>query len=308
MAVAVLLVLVFGCGKGKGKDGSRAADDRQPAPPPTEIEPTDLPAVPLSFRGQKRPPITGKLLAGLKPDFESTEHRAWKLTSIIGKGLTGGDVIVVGSSRGVSVTYRVPVDATDRQPVLYMTRRGGLAATLVDPGKPFPEFHGQGGMLGRPGDSTPRVSPVLSVEVVATKEGVPVTDDKAAPAPELVAAAKKTVAELDVVVDGKPVVARAILEAMEPTPLGDDHADTRPTWSLRDIAARVARDGARVVALRTAAGDEIAIDSGTWADAARKPILRGNRRGELKFHWLSADGTLGPTQLRRVKRVEITSK
>jgi hypothetical protein len=53
----------------------------------------------------------------------------------------------------------------DFQPVLQVSRRGEVVATMVDPKAPFPEYHGRGGRLGRTGDPLPRVSGVTAIRV-----------------------------------------------------------------------------------------------------------------------------------------------
>jgi hypothetical protein len=58
-----------------------------------------------------------------------------------------------------------PATADEPQPVLFFTRRGEVVATQVRPEDPFPQFHGQGGRLRRPGDTTPRISPVVALRV-----------------------------------------------------------------------------------------------------------------------------------------------
>jgi hypothetical protein len=49
--------------------------------------------------------------------------------------------------------------------VLYLTRRGEMAAAVIDSADPFPDYHGQGGRLRRPGDPLPRVLPVSELRI-----------------------------------------------------------------------------------------------------------------------------------------------
>jgi hypothetical protein len=46
-----------------------------------------------------------------------------------------------------------------------LNRRGDLVATMLAPNAPFPPFHGAGGRLGRPGDTTPHVPGVVRIVV-----------------------------------------------------------------------------------------------------------------------------------------------
>jgi hypothetical protein len=57
------------------------------------------------------------------------------------------------------------VASTDAQPALMLNRRGDLVATMLAPNAPFPPFHGAGGRLGRPGDTTPHVPGVVRIVV-----------------------------------------------------------------------------------------------------------------------------------------------
>ena len=78
---------------------------------------------------------------------------------------TGSAVLEAVGRDGVSITMQRPATLDDPQPVLFFTRRGEVVATQVRPEDPFPQFHGQGGRLRRPGDLTPRISPVVKLRV-----------------------------------------------------------------------------------------------------------------------------------------------
>jgi len=49
--------------------------------------------------------------------------------------------------------------------VLFLTRRGEVIVSMIDPKDPFPRYHGQGGRLQRAGDSWPRVVRVQRLEI-----------------------------------------------------------------------------------------------------------------------------------------------
>lgn len=90
---------------------------------------------------------------------------------------------------------------------------------------------------------------------------------------------------------------------------GDSGEGARNAWSLRQVATTLVGPGARVVALADAAGKSVAIDAAGWADAARLPLLRVNRRGIVKFHWASPDGEpLEGNELRGVAKIELVTK
>jgi len=54
------------------------------------------------------------------------------------------------------------------EPVLFLTRRGEVIVSALDPKQPFPRYHGQGGRLHRAGDSLPRVAPVARLAITHT--------------------------------------------------------------------------------------------------------------------------------------------
>ena len=54
--------------------------------------------------------------------------------------------------------------------MLFLTRRGEVIVSTIDPKDPFPRFHGQGGRLHRAGDSYPQVRPVARLEITTAKQ------------------------------------------------------------------------------------------------------------------------------------------
>lgn len=156
-----LLVLLAACSRA---DEEHAGARRSPSlpPPPT----VSLPAIdiPVTIDGAPAEPLTTAKLAALPPDFADTDRRAWRLTRVL-PGFTRGAAVDAVSREDVAVTMKAPATEQDLQPVVFVTRRGDVVATLLDPADPFPDFHGQGGRLRRPGDTTPRVSPVVRLDV-----------------------------------------------------------------------------------------------------------------------------------------------
>lgn len=161
MRVLASLLVVAACSRaGEEESGKRAPI----APPPPIIEIPQGLNIPVEVDGQANAPITRATLEAVKPDFADAERRAWRLTRIV-PSFTGDAVLEAVGRDGVSITMRRPASADEPQPVLFFTRRGEVVATQVRPEDPFPQFHGQGGRLRRPGDTTPRVSPVVTVRV-----------------------------------------------------------------------------------------------------------------------------------------------
>ena len=134
------------------------------APPPPVIEiPAEL-SIPVEVDGAPAAAITRASLSAVEPDFADEERRAWRLTRIL-PAFTGRALVEAVGRDGVAISMQRPASDDEPQPVLFFTRRGEVVATQVRPEEPFPSFHGQGGRLRRPGDLTPRVSPVVKLRV-----------------------------------------------------------------------------------------------------------------------------------------------
>lgn len=73
----------------------------------------------------------------------------------------------------------------------------------------------------------------------------------------------------------------AAISAAERDSLGD-----RPGWSLRDIVHRKLGNAARVIAVIDEDGNRVELDGTAWYGTDTTPILRVNRRGQLRFHWV----------------------
>ena len=134
------------------------------APPPSVIE---IPAglnIPVEVDGAPATAITRATLSAVEPDFADEERRAWRLSRIL-PAFTERAVVEAVGREGMSISMQRPATDDEPQPVLFFTRRGEVVATQVRPEEPFPSFHGQGGRLRRPGDLTPRVSPVVKLRV-----------------------------------------------------------------------------------------------------------------------------------------------
>jgi len=160
-ALVMAAVLLAACSRaGEEESGKRAPI----APPPQVIDIPDGLNIPVEVDGAPAPAITRTTLAGVEPDFADAERRAWRLARIL-PGFAEGAVVEAVGRDGVAITMQRPATEDEPQPVLFFTRRGEVVATQVRPEEPFPQFHGQGGRLRRPGDPTPRVSPVVTLRV-----------------------------------------------------------------------------------------------------------------------------------------------
>jgi len=131
-------------------------------------------AVPASLRievavdGGAAPAITSERLGAARPDFVDDEHKAWRISTLVPEAGAAGSSIEAVSGTGVSVKFAQPT-ADGFEPVLFLTRRGDVIVSALDPKDPFPRYHGQGGRLRRAGDPMPRVSPVARLEITHTR-------------------------------------------------------------------------------------------------------------------------------------------
>jgi len=163
--VAGGVVFALVCSWSCSKAGDEQSGKRAPiSPPPPELEIPDGLSIPVEVEGGEAMAITRDQLLGLEPDFADTERRAWRLSRLVA-ALSPGKTIEATGREGVSITMQQPESPDEPQPVLFLTRRGEVVATVVRPEEPFPAYHGQGGRLRRPGDTTPRVAGVVKMRV-----------------------------------------------------------------------------------------------------------------------------------------------
>jgi hypothetical protein len=160
-----VLYLVVGC--------SRAGDEgeaRQWATPPPAKDlpiPNDL-HIAVTVDGGAKPAITSGTLRRAKPDFADDDHKAWLIPTLVPEARPAGTSIEAVSGAGVGVKFSHPT-ADGLEPVLFLTRRGDVIMSALDPKDPFPRYHGQGGRLRRAGDPMPRISGVARIEVTHTR-------------------------------------------------------------------------------------------------------------------------------------------
>ncbi len=162
----LLLVWVAACSRAENEAGTK----RSPVPPPpTDVGvPSDL-RIPVTVDGAAREPISAASLSARQPDYQDEDRRAWRLVGLVPELARDGASVEARGKQGVTVRMDIPPGTSGPQPVLFLTRRGEVIATLVDPAEPFPGYHGQGGRLRRPGDTMPHVSPVLELAVVTRR-------------------------------------------------------------------------------------------------------------------------------------------
>ena len=149
----------------KASDATQAK--RMPQPPPArEISVPDGLRIEVVVAGKDATPIDASRLRATPPDFADSERRAWKLSTLLGAAVaTPGSEFVVSGAPSAGLVLTQPAASTEAQPALMLNRRGDLVATMLAPNAPFPPFHGAGGRLGRPGDTTPHVPGVVRIVV-----------------------------------------------------------------------------------------------------------------------------------------------
>lgn len=157
----VIVVALAACSRASD---SGEAKKWQEVPPPKEVAvPAGL-SIAITVDGAELPPITSKTLEATKPDFLDSDHRAWRIPTLVSEAAPEGTTIEAASPNGVAVKFAHP-GPEGLEPVLFLTRRGEVIVAAVDPKDPFPRYHGQGSRLRRPGDTMPRVAPVTKLAI-----------------------------------------------------------------------------------------------------------------------------------------------
>ncbi|HEX8952873.1 MAG TPA: hypothetical protein VF997_15505 [Polyangia bacterium] len=165
---AIAAALAGGGACQKASDATQAK--RMPQPPPArEITVPDGLRIEVVIGGKEAPAIDAARLRATPPDFADSERRAWKLSTLLGAAVaTPGTELVVSGAPAAGLVLTQPASATEPQPALLLNRRGDVVATMLTPNAPFPSYHGAGGRLGRPGDTTPHVPGVVRIVVAHT--------------------------------------------------------------------------------------------------------------------------------------------
>lgn len=298
----LLLFFALGC-----KKPSESVETK-PLPKP---EPTATPApakgtIALQNHGKGHRLLDGTQLSTMKPDYEDEEHRAFKLERFFPDA--GADEYSVTGEKGVRVVLPVPHKPEDPIPVLAINRKGDVVASMLSGSAPFPEYHGKGGRLSRPGDPLPHLVGVTRVNAVAQGE---VHDKPPEPrdagGEEMDAAAAEHKIEVRL---GGATLATWTLESLADTHKIQERGaakGARDTWSLRELVSGKAPKNARVTGLFGRGGRKLPLSQKDWNDSAKIPVLRINRRGEFKFQWMRGDGGAADgDELRDVRGIELS--
>ncbi|MFN0249375.1 MAG: hypothetical protein ACKV2T_20990 [Kofleriaceae bacterium] len=159
LSLVMLAMLAIACSRASDEAPKKTWAD---TPPPADMPvPANL-SIAVTVDGAAHAPITAATLAK-KADFEDAERSAWLIASLV-PDATNIAAIEATSPTGMTVKFDRPNPA-GLEPVLFLTRRGDVIVSAIDPKDPFPRYHGQGGRLHRAGDSNPRVNPVAKLAI-----------------------------------------------------------------------------------------------------------------------------------------------
>ncbi len=128
----VALLVVCACSK-----ASDEAKKLQASPPFKEMAPPAELSIAVAVDGAARSPITAATLGRTKPDFEDNERKAWLISSLVAEASAPGTTVEATAPSGVSVKLAHP-SPEGLEPALFLTRRGELVASAIDPKDPFP--------------------------------------------------------------------------------------------------------------------------------------------------------------------------
>jgi hypothetical protein len=172
MRLLLVALAVAGWSPGCSKATDEAPAKKWQAQPPFKemAPPADL-SIAVVVDGADRPAITATTL-DQKPDFEDSERKAWLIARLVPESAPPGTVIEASSPTGVSLKLAHPTPE-GLEPVLFLTRRGEIVVSTVDPKEPFPAYHGKGGRLHRAGDSMPRLTPVAKLAITRSEQHAP---------------------------------------------------------------------------------------------------------------------------------------
>lgn len=160
--VSFAIAIASACSKPSQED-QHEAKVWPASPPGSNVKvPTSL-SIEVVVDGTPKPAITAATLNAAKPDFADDDRKAWRIATLVADATAPGSVEAT-SPTGISIKFQHPT-TQGFEPVLYLTRRGEVIVAALDPKDPFPNHHGQGGRLQRPGDAMPHVKPVSRLEI-----------------------------------------------------------------------------------------------------------------------------------------------
>ena len=83
MKHVLFALMIAGCSKASD---STTGKQMPKLPPPPHVQPVAGLRVSVEIAGKAAPAIDAARLSSLKPDFEDSERRAWRMTTLLGAG------------------------------------------------------------------------------------------------------------------------------------------------------------------------------------------------------------------------------
>lgn len=171
LLVAMAALVVVACQKAsESTEGKRMPKP----PPPASGAPSTSLSIAVDVDGNAGSAIDAAKLDATPPDYRDEEHRAWKLSTLVGPSADrDGSAIAVTGQNNMTIVMRTAKTKADSLPVLSINRRGEVMVGMVSPDQPFPAYHGRGGRLNRPGDPLPRIAAVTKIRVYREGDAAP---------------------------------------------------------------------------------------------------------------------------------------
>lgn len=141
-----------------------------PKPPPAaSAEVKSALRIEVEIDGIAAAPIDAAKLNATKPDYQTEEHRAWQIATLLGPAAERENAMIAATD-DKGVTVKMPRRAGAAVPVLAVNRRGDVMLEMLSPDEPFPGYHGRGGRLNRPGDALPRLAGITKIGITVEKD------------------------------------------------------------------------------------------------------------------------------------------
>lgn len=219
----------------------------------------------VNVDGKDAKPITTELLRAVKPSYTSGDRRAWTLESLVGPYAKADNRgLDMEEQSGIKTSLRWET-AKGQFPVLAMNKRGDMFFVLMRSGEEIP---GHGGSRSKGEDAPRRIKQVRVIQSHRKSGAAVLSLLESGQEPKKLSQ------------DDLEMVGTVITE-------GDE--EERPAWPVREVLKRYA-GSASLAEVKTTDGETVTVSAADWADAAKVPVLRVNRRGLVKFFWVTPSG------------------